>query len=204
MLGPVTATDDIVFTTPSPGIGLALLQSDLDSISAGMLQVGYRNIDGTPSLTGNITIATPLTIDTTKIPSLLLVTGGGVTETPGSFINSPALALGIIAGGPVSMGEANQVGTLAGFVDGATNSFLFRNDSAALAIGAVPLPTLGVAFDASGIPSSANMGGPATNPLSGVTSGERQHPAGDDDGGEFGAEPDGQRRDGFGGAGLGR
>ncbi len=81
------------------------------------------------------------------------------------------LALGIIAGGSVALGQANKVGTLAGFVDGsAANSFLYRNDSAPLTIGAVPRSTIGVAFDpTTGVPSSGLMTGAATNPLAGVT-----------------------------------
>ena len=135
-----------------------------------MLQVGYRNINGTPSLTGNINIASPISTNT----GLLLVSGGGVTELPGTFINSTTgspLPLGIIAGGSVAMNQANRAGILAGFDDGgATNSFVYRNDAVPLTIGALSAPTLGVAFDAAtGIPSLANMTGLATNPLSGIT-----------------------------------
>ena len=69
------------------------------------------------------------------------------------------------------MDQTNEVGILAAFVDGpAPNSALFRNDGANLTIGSVPQSTLGVAFDpVTGIPSSANLTGPGTNPLSGVT-----------------------------------
>jgi filamentous hemagglutinin family protein len=174
VLGPVTLTDSIALGGAGSAGTLGLLPADLATVTAGMLQIGYRNVNGTPSLTGNINIAAPITIDTTKISSLLLVTDGGVTELPGGFINSPAggpLALGIIAGGPVSMGQANEIGTLAGFVDGsAANSFLFQNNGAALTIGSLPKSTLGVAFNAStGIPSAAIATGPGTNPLSGVT-----------------------------------
>jgi filamentous hemagglutinin family protein len=171
VLGPTTATDGIQlgFASPPPGT-LRLTEEDLASVTAGQLQIGYRNENGTPSLTGDITIATPISINTAATPSLLLVTGGAVTEAGGASLRAAGaapLALGIIAGEPVSLAGANAVGTLAGFVGGAGNSFLFRNAGADLRIGALTRPTLGVAFDA-GIPSSAVMTGPAPNPLSGV------------------------------------
>jgi filamentous hemagglutinin family protein len=174
LLGPFTATDGIALgTSGSPGV-LGLTTADLASIRAGLLQVGYRNVNGTPSVTGNIDIAAPITVDTTKLAGLSLVTGGGVTEAPGATINStagPPLALGVIAGSSVSLGQANQVGIVAGFVDGAaSNSFLYRNDDASLTVGTLPGSTIGLTFDATtGIPSSANMSGPSTNPLAGVT-----------------------------------
>jgi hypothetical protein len=40
-----------------------------------MLQVGYRNTNGTASFIGDINIASNTTINTAKIPNLLLVTG---------------------------------------------------------------------------------------------------------------------------------
>ena len=81
--------------------------------------------------TSNYFNFSPITIDTTKIPSLLLVTGGGVTEASSAFINSTAggpLALGVVAGNSVSLGGANQVGTLAGFVDGAARYRQYRGE----------------------------------------------------------------------------
>src|SRR5271165_1633211 len=181
VLGPVTLSNPIVLgTASSPPAGLNLQQSDLDSITAGQLQIGYRNVDGTPSLTGNIDIVSPLIINTSQVPSLLLVTGGGSSVTQNGAITKlvptsppstpPPLSLGVIAGGPVRLVETNQVDTLAGYVDGGTNNFLFRNDSAALTIGTLPKSTLGVTFDAAtGNLSAAVMTGPAPNPLAGVT-----------------------------------
>jgi filamentous hemagglutinin family protein len=182
VLGPVTRTTSTALGTPAPGGSLNLTQSDLDSIiSAGMLQVGYRNTNGTPSVTGDINIASPITINTSQVPNLLLVTGGGVTESPGAFIDStasgPALHLGVIAGGSVAMSQANKAGVVAGFDDGgAANAFVYRNDVAPLTIGTLtigtppaPASTIGVDLGVSGIPSSANMTGPAGNPLAGVS-----------------------------------
>src|SRR5271165_419427 len=181
VLGPVTLSNPIVLgTASSPPAGLNLQQSDLDSITAGQLQIGYRNVDGTPSLTGNIDIVSPLIINTSQVPSLLLVTGGGSSVTQNGAITKlvptsppstpPPLSLGVIAGGPVRLVETNQVDTLAGYVDGGTNNFLFRNDSAAQTIGTLPKSTLGVTFDAAtGNLSAAVMTGPAPNPLAGVT-----------------------------------
>jgi filamentous hemagglutinin family protein len=174
VLGPATAADSVALGAAGSAGVLGLLPADLASITAGGLQVGYRGITGAPLLTGNISIPTPLVIDTAKIASLLLATGGEVAEAPRATITATTggpLALGIIAGGPVALDQANAVGTVAGFVDGsATDSFLFRDDSAALTIGAVPRMTIGVAFDpTTGVPSSATMTGAATNPLAGVT-----------------------------------
>jgi hypothetical protein len=68
------------------------------------------------------------------------------------------------------MNQANQAGVLAGFDDGgAANSFVYRNDSTPLTIGALTAHTLGVTFDAAGIPASGNMTGLAGNPLVGVS-----------------------------------
>ncbi len=179
VLGPATLTNSIALGTPAQGGSLNLLQSDLDSISAGMLQVGYRNVDGTPSLTGNINILSGITINTTQVPNLLLVTSGSVFENFGATISAlpstsppstpPPLSLGVVAGGPVALSGANRVATLAGYVDGVAKDFVYRNDGAPLTTGTLPAPTIGVAFDATGIPSSANMTGPASNPLSGIT-----------------------------------
>jgi filamentous hemagglutinin family protein len=171
LLGPVTTTDSIVLG----GAGaLGLTSADLASISAGVLQIGYRNKNGTPLLTGDINITAPITVDTTKLPTLLLVTGGNVTEAPGSFVTSTGgapLALGVLAGGSVSMAQSNQVGVLAGVTDGvAANGFLFRNDGASLTVDSVSQPIRGVAFDpTTSIPSTTIMTGPVPNPLSGVT-----------------------------------
>ena len=179
VLGPATLTNSIALGGAGSSGMLGLVQSDLDSISAEQLQIGYRNTDGTASLTGNINIASPITINTSQVPSLLLVTGGSVTQSTGATITAlvptspPSLSLGVVAGGAVTLGEANQVATLAGFVDGAANRFLYRNDSAALSVGAVPLATIGVSFDPStNIPTAQAIttpSGPLASALAGVT-----------------------------------
>ena len=129
---------------------------------AGILQIGYRAENGTPSLTGDINIMAPLAVNTTNTPSLLLVTGGSVTQSAGAIISAlvptsppstpPALSLGVIAGESVVLGEANRADTLAGFDDGIAASFRYRNQGTNLTIGALPLSTVGVSF-AAGIPS---------------------------------------------------
>ena len=176
LIGPATLTEAIALgaTPPPPGLQVAgrlnLTAEDLASVTAGTLQIGYRNENGTRSLIGDISIVGPLAVDTTKIRDLLLVTGGAVTEAAGASIRSTTgapLALGILAAGPVSLPGANSVGTLAGYVDG--KRFFFRNNGADLTIGALTNLTLGVKFAADSIPSSAIMTGPAPNPLSGVT-----------------------------------
>ena len=138
-------------------------------------------MDGTASLTGDIRIEAPIMIDTTRFANLLLVTGGSVSQSVGATITkfiptSPPstplpLSLGVIAGGSVTLGDANQVDTVAGFVDGGTNAFVFRNNSTPLTVGALPRPTIGVAFAATtGVATAAPIGsGPLASPLSGVT-----------------------------------
>jgi filamentous hemagglutinin family protein len=179
VLGPVTPTNPTTLGTPAPVGSLNLLQADLDTISAGMLQVGYRNSNGTPSLTGNISVVSPIRISTSQIPSLLLVTGGSVNQSSGAMITAltpssppsiPILSLGAVAGGTVSLGNANRVDTLAGLVDGAGNSFLYRNDSLPLLVGRMLHSTIGVDFDATGVPSAAPItSGPLASPIAGVT-----------------------------------
>src|SRR5205807_2614739 len=65
--------------------------------------------------------------------NVTLDSAGSITETPPVI----AATLSVTAVGPVTMADANQVGTLAASVTGAGNSFLFRNDSLDLTIGTV-------------------------------------------------------------------
>src|SRR5262249_31527141 len=117
ILGPATLNRNIVLGAAGTATTLGLTQADLDTIVTGSLQIGYRNVDGSVSFTGTIDIASPITIDPNPIPTLLLVTGGSVTESGGGIstvANSPfPLELGIIAGGAVTMTQDNSVDVLA-------------------------------------------------------------------------------------------
>ena len=64
---------------------------------------------------------------------MTLVSDGAITQTPSVI----AATLGITSVGPVSMLDANQVGTLAASVTGVGNGFVFRNDGTDLMIGTV-------------------------------------------------------------------
>src|SRR5204863_539348 len=65
--------------------------------------------------------------------NVTLVSDGAITQTPSVI----AATLGITSVGPVSMLDANQVGTLAASVTGVGNGFAFRNDGTDLMIGTV-------------------------------------------------------------------
>src|SRR5262249_9634029 len=136
VLGPVTNTNSIALGASSTG-ALSLLPADLATISAGMLQIRHRNADGPPSVHRVINITSAIAITTTLVPSLVLVTGGSVTQNAGATISAlpstmpplpaPPLSLGLIAGRSVAMTQANQAAVLAGFDDGgAPNSLVYR------------------------------------------------------------------------------
>ncbi len=86
---------------------------------------------------GSLTLTTSsgdITLSGTETATnVILVSAGSITETPPII----ASTLSVTAVGPVSMADANQVGTLAASVTGTGNSFLFRNDSLDLTIGTV-------------------------------------------------------------------
>jgi hypothetical protein len=78
----------------------------------------------------------------------LTTTQSGIIEQPGGVIDPGSLVINSV--GPVQMGNANAVDTLAASVTGAGNSFLFRNDSNALTIGTVTVDSVSVANVPSG------------------------------------------------------
>ena len=171
VLGPATPTLNVVLGAPSGEGSLGLQTGDLGTITAGMVQIGYRAEDGTPSFTGNITVAgaAGITPNAANFPGLLLVTGGAGTVSQTEPISFPGGTLGIIADANVTMGSGNSIGTLAGFTDGGLLSF---SNGAPLTVGNMPLPTLGVAVDATGFASATAMAtgtGLPGNPLSGIT-----------------------------------
>jgi filamentous hemagglutinin family protein len=174
VLGPATTDDNILLGGASTPGTLGLQTSDLATITAGAVEIGYRAEDATPSFTGSITIGgtAGISLNPLNVPTLLLVTGGSagtISQTqPLSFAGG---TLGIISGGNVTLTGANLVGTLAGFADNAS-AFAF-DDNQALTVGTLPALQLGVAVDATtGLASSAAMAtgtGKPGNPLSGVT-----------------------------------
>ena len=112
MLGPF-ATSVAITLDGTATETLSLQQSDLASISAGLLQIGYS------SLTGDISIAGALSLTPAAVPALALVTGGSVSETGGGAVAfSGSGSLAVVAGRPVSMQDDNQVSMLAGSTGG--------------------------------------------------------------------------------------
>ncbi len=145
-------------------------QADLATITAGTLQIGYRNPNGTVSFTGNIDVAGNIQLDTDNVPELLLVTGGAVTESGGGigFTGATPLQLGVLAGS-ATMNQDNAVGTLAAFTDGATPSFSFVNDNQSLTIDALNFAQAGIFINHNGFPVAVDLAGASPNPLSGIT-----------------------------------
>ena len=179
VLAPATASRNFGFGFHA-GTALVLQQADIDTVTAGMLQIGYRNTNGTAAYTGNIDFGLAASINTSKVPVLALVTGGPtgtVTETGGPLTSNtgPALKLGVIAGGTVSLNNlGNSIGTLAVFTDGANSGFSLTESApltvSTLASGVVQNAQLGLAVSGTdGSVSSAIMGNPPPNPLSGIT-----------------------------------
>ncbi|GEM_PF-5734455 len=172
ILGPATMTNTVALGSAGGAGTLGLRTADLATIKAGVLQIGYRDANGDASLTGNINLAGPVSLDTANLRELLLVTGGGMSQSPGAAIihtGGTPLRLGIIASGTVDLSRAtNGVDTLAAYVDGNTPDFRFTN-GLALAIGALARTQFGVGLDADGFPIPSAMGGAAANPLSGIT-----------------------------------
>ncbi len=175
VLAPSTTSDNIILGAASSAGTLGLQTADFATITAGQVQIGYRNENGTTAGAFNIFVDGP-EFNAGQIPSVLLVAGAsGFVEEPSplSFTPNGAGTLGIIAGHGVNLSFPNKVATLAGFTDGgSTASFAFV-DNETLTVGALPSPTLGVAVaSGTGLASSAAMAtgaGLPTNPLSGIT-----------------------------------
>jgi filamentous hemagglutinin family protein len=176
VLGPATTSDTIVLGAASTTGTLGLQTSDFATITAGMIEVGYRSEDATALFTGNITIGgtAGISLNPADVPVLLLVTGGSsgtVTQTEPVAFSAPGGTLGVIAGGTVTLTGANTVSTFAGFAD--NGSTLTFDNSGPLTVGALPAQQLGVAVDGTtGLVSSAPMAtgtGNPSNPLTGVT-----------------------------------
>ena len=114
VLGPATTTLNVVLGAASTGTTLGLQSTDFATITAGMVEVGYRAEDATASFTGDISIggAAGISLNPAGFPALLLVTGeagGTVTQTQPVIFTAPGGTLGIIAGGNVSLTLANRV-----------------------------------------------------------------------------------------------
>ena len=111
-----------------------------------MLQIGYRNPNGTVSFAGNIDVASSIQqLDTDNVPALLLVTGGAVTESGGGISSASAtpLQLGVLAGS--ASGEPGQRGGRHSrrlpTVPRPASSFV--NDNRSLTIDALGVPEAG-------------------------------------------------------------
>ncbi|HXQ15508.1 MAG TPA: YDG domain-containing protein [Caulobacteraceae bacterium] len=174
VLAPSTPSDNIVLGAASGAGSLGLQTADVATVTAGQVQIGYRNENGTTAgaFSGNILVLNPVVFATGQTPSVLLVTGASGTVAQVQQLT--AGTLGVISGGAVLLSNAsNMVATLAGFTDGgAASSFTYVN-SGPFIVGALPSSTLGVAVaGGTGLASSAVMAAGAglpTNPLSGIT-----------------------------------
>ncbi len=109
---------------------IGLTQAELNNVTAGVLRIGTNPGPGGPfgQSAGAITISAPIT--RTSSP-LTLITLDGVTETGAGSLTVGDLCIN--SGTPVTLTNANNVGTLAGY--GA--SFSFDNGTNLLTIGAV-------------------------------------------------------------------
>ena len=139
VLGPATTTRNIVLGAASNGTTLGLQSTDFATITAGMVEVGYRAEDATASFTGDISVGggAGISLNPTGFPALLLVTGGPggtVKQTQSVNFTGPRGTLGVIAGGKVSLTLSNAVDTLAGFADN-SSAFAFSNSHALAARG---------------------------------------------------------------------
>ena len=122
VLGPATTGDNIVLGAPGSAGTLGLQTADLATITAGMLEVGYRTQAAGPSFTGGTSIggAAGITLNPTDIPTLLLVTGGAggtITQTEPITFSAAGGSLGVITGGTATLNGANTAGTFAGYAD---------------------------------------------------------------------------------------
>ncbi|HEX3885028.1 MAG TPA: hypothetical protein VHW66_20405 [Stellaceae bacterium] len=142
---PVTFGSGLVLLAPntlsrgidlggSSATALELTNASLNEITAKIIQIGYTN-----AFNGSITVSGPIHLAATQELGLLTGTFGGTsgsisesTGTPAGTITTGSLALS--AAGSVSMPNANSVGVIAGQAGG---SFMFRDDSTTLTIGAV-------------------------------------------------------------------
>ncbi len=177
VLAPATPSKDIVIGGSDPAT-LTLAQNDIDTITAGSLQFGYKaDGTGTASYTGTINPGT-LNINTDNLPTLLLVTARKVTQSSSdaiTYTGSTALELGVVAGDTVSLLGNNSVPILAGFVDGAGKSFTFQNNvpGGDLTVGALSRQQFALTIDSTtGLPTPSVMSSSSpnpSNPLSGVT-----------------------------------
>ncbi len=123
-LQPVTTGRNIdLGTNPSTG-NLGLAQSDLNEVTAGILRIG-SNIAGTINVSAAIT--NPATWNT-----LTLINGSTITEAPAGSLTVTDLA--VDSTGPVTLGSANHVTTLAASTTGA---FTFNNGTNTLTVGVV-------------------------------------------------------------------
>ena len=116
-------------TAGACGSALCLDQNEFNQVTAStILRIGSQ----ADTLGGPITFTAPITINPALTPILSLYTqSGGISQSAGSIIAANNLRLS--AATSVNLGEANQVGTLAG-QSRSFSSFAFKNSSP-LAIG---------------------------------------------------------------------
>ncbi|HEX2830690.1 MAG TPA: autotransporter-associated beta strand repeat-containing protein [Burkholderiales bacterium] len=133
-LRPTTAGRQIDLGTNTAGT-LGLTSAEIDTVTTGALTIGRS--DGTAA--GNITLTDA--IAPTGTTSLVLRTGGSITQGAGKTISEATL--GLVAGTGVTLTDAgNDVTNLTGFVTAAGN-FAFTDANAFTVVGAAAVnPTV--------------------------------------------------------------
>jgi hypothetical protein len=132
---PISTTQTVTLRTDGAGrpidlgntAGLRLTSSELNQVTAGTLVIGRNdgvNASGSISVSDNIA--------PTGTNTLVLVTGGSITQTGGSSIT--ATNLGLVAGTGVNLSNnANNVQNLSGRVTG-TGDFIYQDSTTALSV----------------------------------------------------------------------
>jgi hypothetical protein len=133
-VGAVTATVTLVPFTAGQLINLGgsdanatlgLSNAELNNITAGVLQVGN-------AAAGNVTVSANIALNPANMPLLSVSTAGSITGSG----TVQASNLSLSSGNGVNLSGANAVGTLAGAVGTAGQTFVFNN-AGSLAVGSV-------------------------------------------------------------------
>ena len=131
-LGQVTQSRPIDLGTKTAG-ALGLTDAELHRIGAAVLRIGNVHAGAATPFAGGINLSAPITTATGFTTLSLLADAGSITEALAGSLSVAGLALQADAG--VNLGQANQVGTLAGHT--ANNPFTFANGGGTLTIGTV-------------------------------------------------------------------
>ena len=112
---------------------LGLTDAELHRIGAGVLRIGNVHTGAATPFSGGINVSAPITTATGFTTLSLLADAGSIMEALAGSLAVASLAAQADAG--VSLGQLNQVGTLAGHT--ANNPFTFANGGGTLTVGTV-------------------------------------------------------------------